>query len=254
MIELRDLARAFGPHQAVNGVDLRIGSGEFLALTGRSGSGKSTTLAMINRLLEPSRGAVLIDGVDVREREPTHLRREIGFVFQDVGLFPHMTVAENIGIVPRLAGAKAYRTDPRVDELLTLVHLDPVRFRRLFPAQLSGGERQRVGVARALAASPRIMLMDEPFGAIDAPTRDELSADYRRIHERLGLTTILVTHDMTEAMLLADRVAIMRRGRIVQVGTSRELLSAPADDFVRAMVETPQRRANALAQFQATGS
>ncbi|MGH6888966.1 MAG: ATP-binding cassette domain-containing protein [Rhizomicrobium sp.] len=252
MIELRDLSRAYGLHRAVEGLDLRVDSGEFLVLAGLSGSGKTTTLSMINRLVEPTGGAVLIDGVDVRARDPVALRREIGFVFQDTGLFPHMTVAENVGIVPKLLGRRARTSDiPTSDELLVLVRLDPARVRAAYPSALSGGERQRVGVARALAARPRIMLMDEPFGAIDAPTRDELSADYRRIHERLGLTTVMVTHDMTEAMLLADRIALMRAGRLVQVGTPRELLAAPADDFVRSMVETPRRRARALAALEA---
>lgn len=252
MIELCDLSRSFGTHRAVDGVSLRIETGEFVVLAGVSGSGKTTTLSMVNRLVEPTQGAVLIDGVDVRERDPVALRRAIGFVFQDTGLFPNMTVAENVGIVPRLLGRKSYSDDnPSTDELLALVRLDSARVRNAWPAMLSGGERQRVGVARALAAQPRIMLMDEPFGAIDAPTRDELSADYRRIHERLGLTTVMVTHDMAEAMLLADRIALMRAGKIVQTGTARELLAAPADDFVRAMVETPRRRALALAALEA---
>ncbi|HEY3779347.1 MAG TPA: ATP-binding cassette domain-containing protein [Rhizomicrobium sp.] len=250
MIELRDLSRAYGAHGAVDGFNLCIATGEFLVLAGLSGSGKTTTLSMINRLVEPTRGAVLIDDVDIRARDATALRREIGFVFQDIGLFPHMTVAENVGIVPRLLGQCAGTIRPRTDELLALVRLEPRRFREAYPGALSGGERQRVGVARALAANPHIMLMDEPFGAIDAPTRDELSADYRRIHDQLGLTTIMVTHDMTEAMVLADRIALMRAGRLVQVGTARELLSAPADDFVRTMVEAPRRRARALADLE----
>jgi osmoprotectant transport system ATP-binding protein len=252
MIELRDLSHAFGAHRAVEGLNLRVETGEFLVLAGLSGSGKTTTLSMINRLVEPTRGSVLIDGVDVRERDPVALRREIGFVFQDIGLFPHMSVAENVGIVPKLLGARARNAEyPSTDELLALVRLDPARVRASFPPLLSGGERQRVGVARALAARPHIMLMDEPFGAVDAPTRDELSADYRRIHERLGLTTVMVTHDMAEAMLLADRIALMRAGTLVQAGTPGELLAAPADDFVRSMIEAPRRRARALAALEA---
>lgn len=255
MIELRDLSRAYGARRAVDSVNLRVETGEFVVLAGISGSGKTTTLSMINRLVEPTGGEVLIDGVDVRGRDCPTLRRAIGFVFQDTGLFPHMTVAENVGIVPKLMGRRAGEGDlPSTDELLALVRLDPARVRSAYPAKLSGGERQRVGVARALAARPRIMLMDEPFGAIDAPTRDELSADYRRIHERLGLTTLMVTHDMTEALLLADRIALMREGKLVQVGSPRELLAAPADEFVRAMVETPSRRARALAALEAEGA
>jgi osmoprotectant transport system ATP-binding protein len=248
MIELRDLSRHYGKRgTAVEGLTLRIETGEFLVLAGPSGSGKTTTLSMINRLVEPSRGAVLIDGADTRATDAVALRRRIGFVFQDIGLFPHLTVAENAGIVLRLTGVPSNEIIRRVDELLALVRLPPEIFRDALPAALSGGQRQRVGVARALAANPRIMLMDEPFGAIDPLTRDELAFDYRQIHERLGLTTILVTHDMTEALLLADRLALMRDGRLVQVGTPRDLLSSPADEFVRAMVEHPRWRARVLA-------
>lgn len=247
MIELRDLSKSYGTSApAVDGVDLRVENGEFLALAGPSGCGKSTTLAMINRLLEPTRGSVFIDGNDVRGVDPVRLRRGIGFAFQDIGLFPHMTVAENVGMVLRLLRRDSREIAARVEELLALVRLPASRFRDALPATLSGGQRQRVGVARALAARPSIMLMDEPFGAIDPLTRDELASDYRRIHDELHLTTILVTHDMTEAILLADRIGLMRAGRIVQVGTPRELLSAPSDDFVRAMIESPRRRALAF--------
>jgi osmoprotectant transport system ATP-binding protein len=254
VIELRNLSKQYGPAAAVDGVNLRIETGEFLVLAGPSGCGKTTTLSMINRLVEPSHGAVLIDGADMRETDPVSLRRQVGFVFQDIGLFPHMTVAENTGITLKLAGKTRQEITVRVDELLALVRLSPERFRDVYPASLSGGQRQRVGVARALAASPRVMLMDEPFGAIDPLTRDELAADYRRIHERLGLTTVLVTHDMTEAMLLGDRIALMREGRLVQAGTPRELISSPADDFVRDMMESPKRRARALADLQIGGA
>lgn len=254
MIELRNLSKQYGPVAAVDDVTLRIETGEFLVLAGPSGCGKTTTLSVINRLVEPSGGAVLIDGADTRETDAVALRRRIGFVFQDVGLFPHMTVAENAGITLKLAGKTRQEISARVDELLALVRLPPERFCDALPGTLSGGQRQRVGFARALAASPRLMLMDEPFGAIDPLTRDELAADYRRIHERLGLTTVLVTHDMTEAMLLGDRIALMREGRLVQVGSPRELVSSPADDFVRAMMESPKRRARALADLQAGGA
>jgi osmoprotectant transport system ATP-binding protein len=248
MIELRELTKTYESRgTAVRGLNLTVASGEFLVLAGPSGCGKTTTLTMINRLTEPSGGTVLIDGVDARASDSVTLRRRIGFVFQDIGLFPHMNVAENAGIVLRLLGKAPPEINARVDELLALVRLPAGNYRGAFPAALSGGQRQRVGVARALAASPRIMLMDEPFGAIDPITRDELASDYRQIHDRLGLTTILVTHDMTEAILLADRIALMREGRLVQVGTPNDLLSAPADDFVRAMMESPRRRSEALA-------
>jgi osmoprotectant transport system ATP-binding protein len=251
MIELRGLSKHYGPVAAVDDVNLRIATGEFLVLAGQSGSGKTTTLSLINRLIEPSSGAVLIDGADTRDADPVALRRQIGFVFQDIGLFPHMTVAENAGIALKLARRARREIDARVDELLALVRLPPERYRNALPAALSGGQRQRVGVARALAASPHLMLLDEPFGALDPLTRDELAADYRRIHERLGLTTVLVTHDMTEAMLLGDRIALMRDGRLVQAASPRELISRPADDFVRAMMESPTKRARALADLQA---
>jgi osmoprotectant transport system ATP-binding protein len=177
----------------------------------------------------------------------------MGFIFQEIGLFLHLTVAENIGITPKLLGWPAARIIARVDELLDLVRLDPVQYRDRLPAALSGGQRQRVGLARALAARPRVMLMDEPFGALDPLTRDDLSAEYRAIHDALGLTTVLVTHDMTEALLLADQIAVMRAGRIVQTGTPRTLLDAPADDFVRTLIDTPRRRARRLAEALLVG-
>ena len=248
MIELRNLSKSYdGRSAAVEALDLCIDTGELLALVGSSGCGKTTTLSMINRLEEPSAGTVLIDGRDTRDTDPVELRRHIGFVFQDIGLFPHMTVGENAGIVLRILGKERDEIQGRIDELLTLVRLPPATYRSRFPAQLSGGERQRVGVARALAAAPAIMLMDEPFGAVDPLARDGLVSDYRSIHDRLGLTTVMVTHDMTEAILLADRIALMRSGKLVQAGSPRQLFDAPADDFVRAMMDTPRRRAQALA-------
>jgi osmoprotectant transport system ATP-binding protein len=250
MIELRDLAKAYRPDgpPAVSGLNLSVPSGEFLVLTGPSGCGKTTTLSMINRLVDPSAGAVLVDGVDTRNGDPAVLRRHIGFVFQDIGLFPHMTVGENVSITPRLLGWPREKIAERTADVLELVRLPGEEYRHRLPAALSGGQRQRVGLARALASEPKIMLMDEPFGAIDPLLRDELGSDYRAIHDRLKLTTVLVTHDMTEAMMLADRIAIMREGRLVQVGTPRELSGAPVDDFVRAMIETPRRRAKKLAE------
>jgi osmoprotectant transport system ATP-binding protein len=249
MIELENLTKQFGTRApAVRGVSLRVADGEFLVLIGESGSGKTTTLNMINRLTEPTSGRVMIDGEDVRAGDAVSVRRKMGFVFQEVGLFPHMTVGENIGITPRLLGWPASEIDARVHELLGLVQLESAAAASRFPAQLSGGQRQRVGLARALAARPKIMLMDEPFGALDALIRDELAADYRAIHDKLGLTTILVTHDMTEAFLLADRIAVMRDGELLQVATPKELAAAPADDFVKRLIEIPRRRAEKLAR------
>jgi osmoprotectant transport system ATP-binding protein len=252
MIELRNLTKSYdGRSAAVERLNLTVATGEFLALVGPSGCGKTTTLSMINRLEEPSDGTVLLDGSDIHDCDPVALRRRIGFVFQDIGLFPHMTVAENAGVVLRILGEDQARIDSRVNEMLALVRLPAETYRNRFPADISGGQRQRVGVARALAARPAIILMDEPFGAIDPLARDKLASDYRQIHDSLGLTTVLVTHDMTEAILLADRIALMREGKLVQAGSPHELYSAPADDFVRAMMDTPRRRATALAATMA---
>jgi osmoprotectant transport system ATP-binding protein len=248
MIELENLSKQYGGVPVVRDVSLRVADGEFLVLIGESGSGKTTTLNMINRLTEPTSGRVLIDGEDARAGDAVSVRRKMGFVFQEVGLFPHMTVGENIGITPRLLGWPDAEIKGRMDELLALVQLDSTAVAGRMPAQLSGGQRQRVGLARALAARPKIMLMDEPFGALDALIRDELAADYRAIHDKLGLTTILVTHDMTEAFLLADRIAVMRDGELLRVATPKELAASPGDDFVRRLIEIPRRRAEKLAR------
>jgi osmoprotectant transport system ATP-binding protein len=248
MIELEHLSKHYGnAAPVVRDVDLHVADGEFLVLIGESGSGKTTTLSMINRLTEPSSGRVLIDGKDVRDGDAAAFRRKMGFVFQEIGLFPHMTVAENIAITPRLLHWDDATIDTRVHELLDLVQLDFAAIAHRFPSQLSGGQRQRIGVARALAARPKIMLMDEPFGALDALIRDELAGEYRAIHDKLGLTTILVTHDMTEAFLLADRIAVMRDGILLQVATPKELAAHPANDFVRRMIDIPRHRAEKLA-------
>lgn len=247
-IEIRAVTKCYGEHvNVLDGVSLNVAEGEFLVIVGPSGSGKTTLLRLINRLIEPTSGTVLVGGKDVRESDPIRLRREIGYVFQAIGLFPHMTVAENIAITPRLIGWSAAHRTARVDELLQLVRLDTEKYRARFPAELSGGERQRVGVARALAAKPKIVLMDEPFGALDALTRDALTRDYRGLHDELGLTTVMITHDLTEAALLADRIAVIHHGRIVEQGTPRELLTSPSDSYVRELVETPRTQAERLA-------
>jgi osmoprotectant transport system ATP-binding protein len=256
MIQLSNLTKTYpgSARDAVHGLNLTIADREFLVLVGESGCGKTTTLNMINRLVEPSAGSIVVDGVDALATDAVALRRRMGFVFQAVGLFPHMTVGENIGITPKLLGWPAARIAERVDVLLGLVRLDAMEFRDRMAGTLSGGQQQRVGVARALAAEPTIMLMDEPFGAIDPLTRDDVSTDYRQIHEQLGLTTIMVTHDMTEALTLADRIAVMRDGVLVQVGKPAGLLNHPADDFVRHLVETPKRRARLLAEAMAAAA
>jgi osmoprotectant transport system ATP-binding protein len=230
---------------AVNDVSLDVVEGELLAIVGGSGSGKTTLLRLANRLIDADSGSIRIEGEDVRAVDPVALRRRIGYVFQSGGLFPHMSVADNIGITPKLLGAPAAEISSRVDELLDLVRLDRALYRDRFPHELSGGQRQRVGVARALAARPKIVLMDEPFGALDPLTRDALGDDYRDLHKKLGLTTVMITHDMTEAILLADRVAVMRAGRLLAQGTPAEL-SESGDAYVGELLRTPRRQAERL--------
>jgi osmoprotectant transport system ATP-binding protein len=245
VIELSEVEKRYGAHAALAGVSLTIGRGEFTALVGGSGSGKTTLLKTINRLVKPDAGSVRVLGEDVAAALPHVLRRKIGYVFQEVGLFPHLTVAENIAITPRLLGWDKKRIDGRVANLLGLVDL-PLEIGARAPAALSGGQRQRVGVARALAAEPKLMLMDEPFGALDPLTRDALGTDYRALHEQLGLTTVMVTHDMAEAVLLADRIVVLRDGLIVADGTPADLLARTRDDGVRALLEAPKRQAERL--------
>jgi osmoprotectant transport system ATP-binding protein len=240
-----DGGRGAKPVVAVNDVSLDVAEGELLAIVGGSGSGKTTLLRLANRLIEADNGSITIDGEDVRKIDPIPLRRRIGYVFQSGGLFPHMSVADNIGITPRLLGLSAAEIASRVDELLDLVRLDRNQHRGRLPHELSGGQRQRVGVARALAARPRIVLMDEPFGALDPLTRDALGDDFRDLHRKLGLTTVMITHDMTEAILLADRVAVMRAGKLLAQGTPAEL-SNSYDPYVGELLRTPRRQAERL--------
>ncbi|WP_313539923.1 ATP-binding cassette domain-containing protein [Sphingomonas sp.] len=230
--------------RAVDGVSLEIAGGSFVALVGASGSGKSTLLKMVNRLIEPSDGRVLIDGAPVGAEPPHLLRRRIGYVFQNVGLFPHLTVGENVAIGLKLAGARDRQA--RVTELLRLVDLPEAMAARM-PDALSGGQRQRVGVARALATSPRLLLMDEPFGALDPVTRDALGKAIRTLHETMGLTTILVTHDMAEALLLADRILVMEAGRVVGDASPRDLLAGKGGAAADALVAVPREQAERLA-------
>ena len=243
MIELQHLTKRYGNQVAVRDLSLTVDEGELLVLLGGSGSGKTTTLKMINRLIEPSAGSVLVDGRDVAELAPHDLRRRIGYAFQQVGLFPHMTVAENIEVTPALLGWTEDKLRRRVDELLALVELAPDETRDRRPDQLSGGQQQRVGVARALAAKPRLMLLDEPFGALDPLTRHRLQESFVRIRRELGLTAVFVTHDMVEALVLGDRIAVLQAGRLVQVGTPRTLMREPANDYVRQLLDTPRREA-----------
>ena len=244
-IELSGVEKRYGAHAALAGVSLAVAAGEFTALVGGSGSGKTTLLKTINRLVAPDAGTVRVLGEDVAASEPHALRRKIGYVFQEVGLFPHLSVAENIAVTPKLLGWDATRIAARVEALLDLVAL-PREVGQRPPAALSGGQRQRVGVARALAAEPALMLMDEPFGALDPLTRDQLGADYRALHDRLGLTTVMVTHDMAEAVLLADRIVVLKAGRIAADGRPADLLANTADPEVRALLEAPKRQAERL--------
>ena len=233
--------KAYGETRAVDGVDLSIAAGSFVALVGASGSGKSTLLKTINRLIEPTAGRVLLDGEDVAAGPAPALRRRIGYVFQSIGLFPHMTVAENIGIGPRIAGAPP----ADVARLLDLVALPQAVATRM-PDELSGGQRQRVAIARALAPGAKLLLLDEAFGALDPVTRDALGTEIRALHDRLGLTTILVTHDMAEALLLADRVLVMQAGQIVADATPDELLRGGGGAAAQALVAVPRQQAERL--------
>src|SRR5216684_898890 len=227
-----------GRVRAVDDVSLEVAEGEFLAIVGGSGSGKTTLLRLANRLIDADSGSITVEGEDVRAVDPVQLRRRIGYVFQSGGLFPHISVAGNIGITPKLQGTPVAEISTRVDELLDLVQLDRALYRDRFPHELSGGQRQRVGVARALAAKPRIVLMDEPFGALDPLTRDALGDDYRALHKKLGLTTVMITHDMTEAILLAGRIAVIGAGRLLSLATPAGFYKI-CDPFVGELLRTP---------------
>lgn len=237
VVEFRSVSKSFSPRQvALHRLTFKVEKGETLVLLGSSGSGKTTSLKMINRLELPDEGEVLVEGRAVRDWDPIRLRRRVGYVIQEVGLLPHMTVEENVSLVPRLEGWGVQERRARARELLELVGLPPEDFLEQRPAQLSGGQKQRVGVARALANDPPILLMDEPFGALDPITRRRLQEEFRRLERELGKTVVFVTHDVVEAMRLGDRVAIMDSGKIRQIGTPRAVLEEPADDFVKEFV------------------
>ena len=238
MIVIEDVRKRFpgSALPAVDGLSLTIGEGEVCVLIGPSGCGKTTTMRMINRMVDPDEGRILVGGTDIATVDPVELRRGIGYVIQQVGLFPHLTIAENIATVPQLLGWPAARIAARVDELLALVDMAPSEYRDRFPRALSGGQHQRVGVARALAADPPLLLMDEPFGALDPLTRAALQDEFLRLLRELRKTIVFVTHDMDEALKLGTRVAVLRQGRIVQVDTPGRLLAHPVDAFVESFV------------------
>jgi osmoprotectant transport system ATP-binding protein len=236
-----DAGRSFAVHKA----NLSVAEGAFVALVGTSGSGKTTLLKFINRLVQQDSGSVAVAGRETLSSDVLSLRRSIGYVFQNAGLFPHMSVAENIGITPDLLGWPAERITSRVAELLELLEL-PRGYASRYPATLSGGERQRAAVARAIAAYPRIVLMDEPFGALDPLTRDTIGATYRKLHDQFGFTTLMVTHDVQEAILLADQIAVMKSGRVLAQDTPRRLILENSIPDVSALISVPRRQAEQI--------
>jgi len=241
MIRLLHVSKTFdeGRSFAVKDLSFQLEEGETLVLLGSSGCGKTTTLKMVNRLIEPTEGIIEVSGKDIRAQNPVDLRRRIGYVFQGIGLFPHMTVEQNVELVPRLLGWSPKRRWDRLQELLDLVGLPQKDFAKRFPDELSGGQQQRVGVARALAADPAYLLMDEPFGALDALTRETLQQELLSLKNQLKKTIIFVTHDIFEALLLGDRIAILHKGNLEQIGTKREVLTSPATGFVRDLFAKP---------------
>src|SRR5579883_127995 len=250
LIEIDKVSKSFdgGKTQAVEDASVAVGPGEFIVVVGMSGAGKTTLLKFINRLVEPDRGDVRVEGTRVASIDAPTLRRSIGYVFQGIGLFPHMRVGENIAVTTQLLGWGPSAIASRIKEMLDLVGL-PQSYAQRFPSALSGGEAQRVSVARALAARPRIVLMDEPFGALDPVTRDALGSAYRQLHDRLGLTTMMVTHDVQEALLLADRIVVMSAGRISAPGTPRELMAGAGNSETAALMAMPKRQAERIASI-----
>ena len=239
-IEFKNVIKRFygAAYNAVDDLSFQLEEGELVTVLGTSGCGKTTLMKMVNRLYEPTLGTIEIFGEDIEKKDPIELRRGIGYVIQQVGLFPHMTVGKNIAVVPEILGWDKPKTDARVRELLEMVNMDPAEFMGRYPSQLSGGQQQRVGLARALAARPSVMLLDEPFGAIDAINRNMLQDELLKIHKREGLTAIFVTHDVTEALKLGTRVMIMNDGRLQQLATPSEIISNPANEYVKSLMKS----------------
>ena len=246
-VEFKHINKQFknSAYPALNDVSVIIEEGEFVTILGSSGCGKTTMIKMINRLYEPDSGDILLFGKNIRDENPVELRRKIGYVIQQVGLFPHMTVAENIATIPKILKWDWQKIKEETDRMLTLVQLDPDEFRSRYPAQLSGGQQQRVGLARALIANPRIMLLDEPFGAIDAINREILQNELKSIHEKSKCTYLFVTHDIREALKLGTKVIIMNEGKILQYATPDEIVKEPADDFVANLLKTADLKGGA---------
>ena len=250
-IEFKDVTKTFkgASYSAVDHVTLTINEGEFITILGSSGCGKTTLMKMINRLYEPDSGSIILFGEDISTVDVVKVRRRIGYVIQQIGLFPHYTVGENIATVPELLKWDKQRIAARVDELLTLVGLEPEEFRNRYPAQLSGGQQQRIGLARALAIDPKIMLMDEPFGAIDSITREKLQDELLALHRDMGKTILFVTHDIEEAFKLGDRVIIMNQGKILQFDAPENIIRHPADPFVQSLVDSAKAKEQFWEQY-----
>ncbi len=243
MIQFDHVSKVYGDKTVVNDIELSIENGEFITILGTSGSGKTTMLKMINKLIEPTSGKIFFAGQDIEQMDSVSLRRQIGYVVQQIGLFPHMTVAENIATVPKLLGWDKQRIEKRVEELLDLVQLPAADYGKRYPSELSGGQQQRIGVARALAADPDVMLFDEPFGAIDAITRNDLQEELQSIHQKLHQKTfVFITHDIYEAFKLGTRVVIMDEGKICQFDTPENIIKNPGNDFVKKLIETAKEQ------------